>query len=298
MAQRQRGGTLSRPSDRLAPARFNYDRLSHPPATFRQEVDKVERRLPAAQKFIVEQQAQRAAGARRRRHRHHRAGRAVQCAERPAGAGGPERRDGNVALPTLVLNVVHPLVPEEIARFCAGKRAVLVVEEGTPDFLEQAIGQILRKADLNTKLHGKDVLPMAGEYTPLVVGKGLAAFLRQLRPRQRRPLERMARRRSTRSAAEVDKALAPSAAAAADLLHRLSRAARVLGHEAAAPRDRAGARRGRHRLPLVRDLRALPPGQLDPGLRHVARLRRGRVGHADDGAPSASWATAASGTTA
>jgi indolepyruvate ferredoxin oxidoreductase alpha subunit len=86
---------------------------------------------------------------------------------------------GNVALPTLVLNVVHPLVPEEIAGFCAGKRAVLVIEEGAPDFIEQAVGQILRKADLNTRVHGKDVLPMAGEYTPAAVAKGLAAFFRQ-----------------------------------------------------------------------------------------------------------------------
>ena len=53
--------------------------------------------------------------------------------------------------PTLVLNVTHPLVPEEISGFCAGKRAVLIVEEGAPDFIEQAIGQILRKADLNTQ---------------------------------------------------------------------------------------------------------------------------------------------------
>ena len=84
--------------------------------------------------------------------------------------------DGTVSLPTLVLNVVHPLVPDEITSFCAGKKAVLIIEEGAPDFLEQAIGQILRKADLNTRLFGKDLLPMAGEYTPLVVGKGLAAF--------------------------------------------------------------------------------------------------------------------------
>jgi indolepyruvate ferredoxin oxidoreductase alpha subunit len=76
----------------------------------------------------------------------------------------------------LVLNVVHPLVPKEVATFCAGKKAVLIVEEGSPDFLEQAIGQILRKADLNTKIHGKDLLPMAGEYTPLVLGRGLALF--------------------------------------------------------------------------------------------------------------------------
>src|SRR5439155_1135824 len=75
------------------------------------------------------------------------------------------------------LNVVHPLVPEEITAFCASRKAVLVVEEGAPDFIEQAVGQILRKADVQTKLSGKDVLPMAGEYTPFVLGKGLAAFL-------------------------------------------------------------------------------------------------------------------------
>src|SRR5690349_9272343 len=41
-------------NSRLGPAPFNYDRLSHPPATFRQEADKVERRLPAARRFIVD----------------------------------------------------------------------------------------------------------------------------------------------------------------------------------------------------------------------------------------------------
>ena len=56
--------------------RFNYDRLSHPPATFRQEADKVARRLPAAQKFIREHELNERHGPGRRRHRHHRAGRA------------------------------------------------------------------------------------------------------------------------------------------------------------------------------------------------------------------------------
>src|SRR3712207_8632878 len=37
------------------PAAFEYARLSHPPATFVQEADKVARRLPAAHRFIVEQ---------------------------------------------------------------------------------------------------------------------------------------------------------------------------------------------------------------------------------------------------
>jgi len=35
-----------------------------------------------------------------------------------------------------VLNVTFPLVPEEIAQFCLGKRAVLIVEEGTPEYIE------------------------------------------------------------------------------------------------------------------------------------------------------------------
>jgi indolepyruvate ferredoxin oxidoreductase, alpha subunit len=164
-------------NSRLGAAPFNYERLSHPPATFRQEVDKVERRLPAARRFIVDnklnQQLGPAAGT---------IGIIVQGGLFNVLNGRLALADlsdinGAVGVPTLILNVVHPLVPEEITSFCAGKSAVLVVEEGAPDFIEQAIGQILRNANLETKLSGKDVLPMAGEYTPLVVGKGLATFL-------------------------------------------------------------------------------------------------------------------------
>jgi indolepyruvate ferredoxin oxidoreductase alpha subunit len=37
------------------PARFDYMRLAHPPVTFRQEKLKVEQRIPAARRYIVEQ---------------------------------------------------------------------------------------------------------------------------------------------------------------------------------------------------------------------------------------------------
>src|SRR5499426_1025757 len=47
---------------RLEPAAFKYERLSHPPVTFKQEADKVARRLPAAQKFIAEQRLNEAMG--------------------------------------------------------------------------------------------------------------------------------------------------------------------------------------------------------------------------------------------
>ncbi len=55
-------------------------------------------------------------------------------------------------VPVLVLNVVYPLVPEEIREFCAAKRAVLVVEEGHPDYIEQAINVELRRADIQTRI--------------------------------------------------------------------------------------------------------------------------------------------------
>ena len=86
---------------------------------------------------------------------------------------------GASRVPLLVLNVVYPLVPEEIREFCAGKRAVLVVEEGYPDYIEQAVNVELRRADIQTRVLGKGPLPQAGEYTSDVLLKGLAAFLQR-----------------------------------------------------------------------------------------------------------------------
>ena len=76
----------------------------------------------------------------------------------------------------------YPLVDEEVLRFCRGKRAVLLVEEGQPDFHEQAVHAILRRAGVDTTLHGKDMLPMGGDYTVAVLRKGLSTFLERHRP--------------------------------------------------------------------------------------------------------------------
>src|SRR4051812_36366582 len=159
------------------PAAFEYARLSHPPATFVQEVDKVARRLPATRRFIMEHKLNEQLGPAEGDVGIIVQGGMFNALNGRLAQAGLSDVFGNVKLPTLVLNVTHPLVPEEISGFCAGKRSVLVIEEGAPDFIEQAVGQILRKADLQTALHGKDVLPMAGEYTPLVLARGLDAFL-------------------------------------------------------------------------------------------------------------------------
>jgi indolepyruvate ferredoxin oxidoreductase, alpha subunit len=163
---------------RLAePAIFDYAKLSHPPVTFHQEIDKVTRRRPAAEKFILDNNLNDHLGPG-----NSDLGIIVQGGLFNVLNGGLTQAGlsdiyGDAKIDTLVLNVTHPLSPLQIGQFCAGKKAVLVVEEGAPDFLEQAIGQILRKADIQTKLHGKDCLPMAGEYTPLVIADGLAKFL-------------------------------------------------------------------------------------------------------------------------
>ena len=204
--------------------------------------------------------------------------------------------DGTVALPTLVLNVVHPLVPDEIATFCAGKKAVLIVEEGAPDFLEQAIGQILRKADLNTRLIGKDLLPMAGEYTPLVVGKGLAAFCARY-GRARRPSisglpgSTRSRPRSTRPSARRCRPRPPTFCTGCPERPVFS-AMKLLRQEMGRcmSRPTSAATRLRPSRPSTRATRSSATACRSPQPRRCrARSRR---------APSASWATAASGITA
>lgn len=159
------------------PARFDYDRLAHPPVTFPHEADKMARRLPAARRYILEHGLNDLLGPAEGDVGIIVQGGLFNALNAELSAAGLSDAFGRVRIPTLVLNVTHPLVPEQIAGFCAGKRGVLVVEEGAPDYLEQAIGQILRKADLNTRLSGKDVLPMAGEYTPPAIAAGLAQFL-------------------------------------------------------------------------------------------------------------------------
>jgi indolepyruvate ferredoxin oxidoreductase alpha subunit len=90
---------------------------------------------------------------------------------------------GKSRIPLYVLNVTYPLVPEEFVEFSLGKRALLIVEEGQPEYIEQSVNQFLRNADIQTRVVGKGPLPMAGEYTGAVVSAGIKSFLAQWAPR-------------------------------------------------------------------------------------------------------------------
>src|SRR5712691_3708711 len=164
------------------PPRFEYGRLAHPPVIYSQERLKVDERLPAAQQFI-----------RARKLNEVIAGDLADVGIIVLGGltngvlRALARLDladlyGASRIPIYVLNVAFPLVPEELREFCAGKRAVLVVEEGNPDYIEQAVNVELRRADIATRVLGKGMLPRAGEYISEVLLNALAAFLVDTRP--------------------------------------------------------------------------------------------------------------------
>ena len=165
------------------PTEFVYDRLAHPPAIFRQEKLKADVRMPAARRFIAENRLNETFPGS-----EHEVGVIVQGGlynglMRALRLLGLADDFGDCRIPILALNVVYPLVPEEINAFCAGKKAVLVIEEGQPEFIEQEIATLLRRADLQSKLHGKDLLMMAGEYTAEVLVKAFIKFFAAYAPR-------------------------------------------------------------------------------------------------------------------
>jgi indolepyruvate ferredoxin oxidoreductase, alpha subunit len=165
------------------PAGFDYMRLAHPPVTFVHEKRKTEERLPAARRFITEH--------RLNEHfegsTHKDLGLIVQGGLYNTLIRALQQFEladafGECSLSILVLNVTYPLVPEELTRFCAGKSAVLLLEEGQPEYIEQELALTLRRQDLQTPLHGKDMLPQGGEYTAEVMAQGLLKFLQKHRP--------------------------------------------------------------------------------------------------------------------
>ena len=156
----------------------DVSRIVLPPASFTHEQEKVHERWPAALRFITERGLNEffAEGADDigivvQGGCYNTLIRALQLCKLADAYG-------NTQVPLYVMNVAYPLVDAELLRFCGGKRAVLLVEEGQPNFVEQNIATVLRQAGVGTILHGKDLLPVAGEYTTAAVLKGLRNFLR------------------------------------------------------------------------------------------------------------------------
>ena len=155
----------------------DYERIVLPPSTYAHEREKVEVRLPEARRFIIENGLNEIFPGTKSMIGIILQGGTYGSVLRALGLLGVADEFGSTPLPLLVLNVIHPLVPDQIAGFLQGKKSVLVVEEGNPAFIENEIRSIAQQGGLNCKVRGKDVLPAAGEYTLDVVREGIGTFL-------------------------------------------------------------------------------------------------------------------------
>ncbi|MEN3382617.1 MAG: indolepyruvate ferredoxin oxidoreductase, alpha subunit, partial [Hyphomicrobiales bacterium] len=165
-----------------SPARFNYAKLAHPPLTFVQEKLKVDERLPAAQAFAREHKLNELFDGELKDLGIVVLGGLTNTVLRALSRLGLADHFGNARIPIYCLNLAYPLIPDEVKQFCIGKKDILIVEEGYPDYVEQGVNTELRRADIQTRLHGKGALPKAGEYTSEVLLRGIANFIRDARP--------------------------------------------------------------------------------------------------------------------
>src|SRR2546422_7261279 len=156
---------------------FSLERINLPPFTYQMEAQKFEKRLPAAQRYIVEHGL----------NEHHRGdepdvgivmqGGLWNTTLRGLHVLGLADTRGRTAIPLMVLNAIHPLVPDELIGFLRGKRRVLVVEEGMPNYIERELKALAHEARLDVEIQGKELFSPHGEYVPHLVIGGLRRFL-------------------------------------------------------------------------------------------------------------------------
>ena len=164
-------------ADALENPRRDTQRIVLPPASFLHEKEKIQKRLPAAIDYIKRHKLNEVFGGAGR------VGIIMQGGMYNGVIRALQRLGladvyGETEVPLYVMNVTYPLIEDELLEFCATKDAVLVVEEGQPDYIEQALGAMLYKSGATVRLEGKSMLPMAGEYTGDVMLSGIGNFLR------------------------------------------------------------------------------------------------------------------------
>ncbi|CAN5437716.1 indolepyruvate ferredoxin oxidoreductase subunit alpha [soil metagenome] len=169
-------------ADALNTPRRDTQRIVLPPASFLHEQEKVTKRWPAAIEFIMSRKLNEMSGSDTATIGIVLQGGMYNGVIRALQRLGLANLYGDTEVPLYVLNVTYPLVEPEFLEFCKGKKAVLVVEEGQPDYLEQAFGAMLHRAGVWTRVYGKDYLPMAGEYTGKAMLDGMTNFLRDHAP--------------------------------------------------------------------------------------------------------------------
>jgi indolepyruvate ferredoxin oxidoreductase, alpha subunit len=217
--------------DALEKPQRDVNRIALPPATYMHEKEKIEQRWPAAVKFIKDNALNEFFDGDISDIGIVMQGGLYNTALRALELMGLADALGRSRVPLYVMNVTYPLVDDELIKFASGKRAILIVEEGAPEYIEQAVNTILRRADIHRRQgHAAD-------------GRGIYRRGDARGPRQIRA--RLAPRSAWRLAASIplersDHAACrrreshgrPGASSPAVLLHGLSGAADLHGDEA------------------------------------------------------------------
>ncbi|MEQ1648603.1 MAG: indolepyruvate ferredoxin oxidoreductase subunit alpha [Hyphomicrobiaceae bacterium] len=164
-------------ADALNNPRRDTGRIVLPPASYLHEKEKVEKRWPAAVEFIKTHKLNELFGDERADVGIVLQGGMYNSVIRALSLLGLADTYGTTRVPLYVMNVTYPLIDDELVAFARNKRAILVVEEGQPAYIEPAIHAILRKAHIETAVFGKGPLPAAGEYTTGILLDGIRAFV-------------------------------------------------------------------------------------------------------------------------
>jgi len=152
-------------AEALEAPRRDTGRIVLPPASFLHEKEKVEKRWPAAVDFIRRNKINEFFGSAARTVGIAMQGGMYNAVIRALQRLGLADLYGETDVPLYVLNAAYPLIDAEFLGFAEGKDAVLVVEEGQPNYIEQAFAALLHKRGGTARVVGKEYLPMAGEYT-------------------------------------------------------------------------------------------------------------------------------------
>ncbi len=161
----------------LSDLNTDLNKIPLPPYTFTQERMKFSERIPAAIEYIRENGLNELFGEEEGELGIITHGTIFNSLMRCLHNLGEADIYGRTTIPILCLNVTNPLVPDEIAEFMRDKRAVLIVEEGMPNLIEEQIRAIAQRAKLGLDIYGKDIMPAAGEYTPDHITRGVGTFL-------------------------------------------------------------------------------------------------------------------------
>lgn len=122
--------------DALNNPKRDVNRIVLPPAAYEHEQEKIKTRMPAAIRFVHENRLNEQFGPKQGKVGIIMQGGMYNNVIRALQYLGLSDAYGNTQVPLYVMNVTYPVIDSEVAEFCLDKEAVLIVEEGQPEYLE------------------------------------------------------------------------------------------------------------------------------------------------------------------